>query len=72
MGLKAKELESISLKERLALHQFARISTIVASTRINNAILTDIEILWIDTELGDEGKPTTFRSKKVPYRRQTF
>lgn len=45
---------------RDAIHQFARISSIGASTRIENAILTDAEIEWIDTVLTRDGKPSAF------------
>lgn len=65
LTLKVNELESVPLEERLALQQFARVSTIGASTRIENAVLTDTEILWMDTELGIDDKPTAFRSKKT-------
>jgi len=40
------------------------ISTIGASTRIENAVLTDQEIDWVDTTLSKDGKPTSFEAKK--------
>lgn len=64
MTLKSQGLAALSLEERLAMRQFAKVSTIGASTRIENAVLTDPEILWIDTELAAEGKVTDFRSQK--------
>ncbi len=47
-----------------AIHRFARISTIGASTRIENAVLTDAEINWIDTVLTADAKPTAFEAHR--------
>lgn len=55
-------LESLSDDEKVFLHRQARVSMIGASTRIENALLTDIEINWIDTLLTEDGKPTSFRA----------
>jgi len=41
-------LENIGFDEKNYLHKFAFISNIGASTRIENAILTDNEIEWMD------------------------
>ena len=46
------------------IHRYARISMIGASTRIENAILTDTEISWIDTILTLDGKTTAFQKHK--------
>jgi len=50
------ELSSISEDEKQWLHKWATISTIGASTRIENAVLTDAEIEWVDTVLSSEEK----------------
>lgn len=54
-------LEALSSDEKAFLHRQARISMVGASTRIENALLTDTEINWIDTLLMEDGKPTAFR-----------
>lgn len=46
------------------LHRNAFISTIGASTRIENAVLTDQEVDWVDTVLTQEGKTTAFEAQK--------
>jgi Fic family protein len=58
-------LLTLSEDERQAIHQYARISTIGASTRIENAQLTDIEIDWMDTILSTEGKSTAFENNRA-------
>jgi Fic family protein len=62
---RADLLESLSAEDRTAIHTQARISTIGASTRIENAILTDAQIEWIDTELATDGRPTAFAAKRA-------
>lgn len=52
-------------KLKAELHQYAKISMIGSSTRIENAVLTDAEILWIDTILTKTGNKNTFPSKKL-------
>lgn len=47
-----------------AIHRYARISMIGASTRIENAILTDVEIEWIDTVLSQDAKTTSFANQR--------
>ncbi|MBA8667917.1 Fic family protein [Holosporaceae bacterium 'Namur'] len=58
-------MKSFSEQEHEAIHRYARISMIGASTRIENAVLTDQEIDWIDTILGKDGKVTEFNKNKV-------
>lgn len=41
------------------------ISTIGASTRIENAALTDAKIEWVDTMLSKDNHPSTFEAKKT-------
>jgi len=60
-----KDLEGLSADEGMYLHRFALISNIGASTRIENAILTDQEIEWVDTALSDDGRITAFEEKKA-------
>ena len=59
-----KTLEGISSDELNFLNRFALISNTGASTRIENAILTDQEIEWVDTTLKDDGKLTSYEEKK--------
>ena len=56
-----RELDAVTLE---SLHRQARISTIGATTRIENAVLTDVQIDWIDTELARDGRPTAFVQHK--------
>lgn len=60
-----KSLEAISVEEARYLNRFAFISNIGASTRIENAVLTDQEIEWVDTTLNKEGRITAFEEKKA-------
>ena len=53
-------ITSLTDNQRDAIHRYAKISMIGASTRIENAILTDEEISWIDTILTQEDKPSDF------------
>jgi len=57
-------LLSLADHERQYLNKCALISTIGASTRIENAVLTDIEIEWVDTTLSANGRTTSFEEKK--------
>ena len=58
------KLKTCSEEERQSLHIYARVSTVGASTRIENAQLTDAEINWIDTILSQESFITTFTDNK--------
>jgi Fic family protein len=60
-----QELEGLSPDESRYLHRFALISNVGASTRIENAVLTDQEIEWIDTVLNKDGKVTAFEDKRT-------
>jgi len=62
---RADLLAGMAQDSRAAIHRQARISTIGASTRIENAVLTDAEIDRIDTELAADGRPTSFVSKRA-------
>jgi Fic family protein len=57
-------LKGLSDEELQAIHQFAKVSMIGASTRIENAQLTDIEISWMDNLLSTEGKVTAFENNR--------
>lgn len=57
-------LASIPPAERQYLNKCALISNVGASTRIENAVLTDVEIEWVDTTLSENGKTTAFEEKK--------
>ena len=60
-----KNIEALSPKEAKYLHRFALISNIGASTRIENAVLSDTEIEWVDTILQKNGKTTAFEENKI-------
>jgi Fic family protein len=59
------ELALIPEAERTWLHRWALISTVGASTRIENAVLTDAEIGWVDTALSRGGQVTSFQANKA-------
>ena len=61
---KHKEIESLKQDEKNYIKKQALISNIGASTRIENAVLTDVEIEWVDTTLTKDGKTTAFPAKK--------
>ncbi len=58
------EISHYGVDELEALRRYARISSIGASTRIENALLTDSEISWLDTILSADGKTTSFVENK--------
>jgi len=60
-----KNIERLSPEEANYLHRFALISNIGASTRIENAVLTDPEVEWVDTLLQRDGKTTAFEENKL-------
>lgn len=60
----ALELEDMGDDEQAWLHRWAMISTVGASTRIENAVLTDAEIEWVDTALSEDGRPSAFEAQK--------
>ena len=61
---KYDEIKHLKLEERKYIEKQALISNVGASTRIENAVLTDIEVEWVDTTLTKDGKTTAFESKK--------
>jgi hypothetical protein len=63
--LLAQELACLSETEKAWLHKAVLISTIGASTRIENAALTDAEIEWVDTTLTLDGKTTSYEEKRM-------
>ncbi|MBX9806084.1 MAG: Fic family protein [Alphaproteobacteria bacterium] len=58
-------LQNSSDEERQALHRYARISMVGASTRIENAQLTDSEVSWLDTILSEDGKTTALDQNRT-------
>ena len=60
----AATVRTLSLDERDWLHKQALISTIGASTRIENAVLTDAEIEWVDTTLSQSDGVTDYVDQK--------
>ncbi|HUX78318.1 MAG TPA: Fic family protein [Alphaproteobacteria bacterium] len=63
--LLAQELSTMDEAEKSWLSKSVLISTIGASTRIENAALTDAEIEWVDTTLTQDGKTTAYQSKRT-------
>ncbi|MEM6339001.1 MAG: Fic family protein, partial [Pseudomonadota bacterium] len=57
-------LKNCTHEELDSLHKYARVGTIGASTRIENALLTDIEVNWLDTILTEHAKPTGFNQNR--------
>ncbi len=60
IAIKHELIKGMSKEEREEIHRFARVSNIGASTRIENAILTDAEIQWIDAVLSSDAHPSSF------------
>jgi Fic family protein len=58
------ELDAMTPACREAIHRYARISMIGASTRIENAVLTDTEIDWMDARLGSDSRLGSFERHK--------
>ncbi len=61
----AVELTCLTDAEAAWLRRCALISTVGASTRIENAVLTDAEIDWVDTALLQDGRVTAFEATKA-------
>lgn len=57
-------ISALSEHELAYLHRQALVSTIGASTRIENAVLTDEEIDWVDTTLSQDSRTTSFDAQK--------
>ena len=60
----AARLDSLSADEGHYLNRCALISNVGASTRIENALLTDAEVEWVDTTLSVDGRITAFEQHK--------
>jgi len=61
----SKEMESVPADEKQYINRMTFVSNIGASTRIENAVLTDAEVEWVDTTLSLDGKTTAFEEKKT-------
>ena len=59
-----KDLEEVTEEEKAYLNKCALISNVGATTRIENAVLTDVEVEWVDTVLSKDGKTTAFEENK--------
>lgn len=57
-------LDALKTEERLAMQRYAFISNIGASTRIENAVLTNTEIDWLDDTLSKDARPSSFEAYK--------
>ena len=58
-------LKSASPQELEYVRHSVFVSTVGASTRIENAMLTDVEVDWVDTLLSEDERPTSFEEKKA-------
>ena len=58
-------LKTLPGDEKQMIHRYARISMVGASTRIENAVLTDSEIDWLDSVLGKDGKQTALDAHRL-------
>jgi Fic family protein len=58
-------LETLPRDEKENIHRYALISMAGASTRIENAVLTDSEIDWLDSVLSKDGKQTALDTHKT-------
>lgn len=58
-------LKTLPEDEKEHIHRYARISMVGASTRIENAVLTDSEIDWLDSILGKDGKQTALDAHRL-------
>jgi len=61
---KYKECETLTQPEIDYIEEQALISNVGASTRIENAVLTNSEIEWVNSVLKKDGKATAFEEKK--------
>ena len=59
-----KGLETARTEEKDFLRKCALIGNVGATTRIENAVLTDVEIEWVDTILSKDGKTTAYEEKE--------
>ncbi len=57
-------MESLDASCKEAVHRYASISSIGASTRIENAVLTDTEIEWVDETLNRDPKSSAFNKEQ--------
>ena len=60
----AEKIKVTSAAELDYVHRNVRVSMIGASTRIENAVLTDSEIDWLDTVLVKDSRTTAFEDKR--------
>ena len=58
-------LETLPKDEKGNIHRYARISMVGASTRIENAILTDSQVDWLDFILGETSNRTALDEHRV-------
>lgn len=57
-------VQALSPEELDFIHRNVRISSIGASTRIENAVLTDAEVDWLDTTLSQDARTTSFLNQR--------
>ena len=60
IALTHQAVHGMDSEELNYIHRNVLISIVGASTRIENAVLTDAEVDWIDTKLTEDAKTTAF------------
>lgn len=58
-------IDSLDKETCKAIHRYVFISNLGASTRIENAVLTNHEIDWIDDTLSKDGRPSAFEQNRA-------
>lgn len=61
---KQEVVSSMGVDELDFIHRNVRISMVGASTRIENAVLTDAEVDWIDTTLSKDARTTAYADQR--------
>lgn len=64
LALAYKQIQEYDEAKQEFIKKQAFIANIGSSTRIENAVLTDEEIEWIDTALSEDARPTAFDKSK--------
>lgn len=62
---KAGDIKTMPEEMLRYIHRHAFVANIGASTRIENAVLTDREIEWVDTTLRSDDHPSAFDKKRL-------
>jgi len=58
-------LSTMPEDKKEAMRRYAMVSQVGSTTRIENAVLTDVEVEWMDRTLSMDGRPTSFQKEKA-------